>query len=81
MALHFLDNSFCVHHQVSRDDRHLLAHAIASDNSVALHFSQREQQMVGLGYFTYQDVLVRSGLLGSELIARKSENDELASVL
>jgi hypothetical protein len=31
------------HHPVNRDDRHLLAHALASDFTVACQFSQREQ--------------------------------------
>jgi hypothetical protein len=31
----FSDYSFWVHHIVNRDDRHLLAHAMASDFSVA----------------------------------------------
>jgi hypothetical protein len=35
LALHFSDYSFWVHHLVSRDDRHLLANAMASDYSVA----------------------------------------------
>jgi hypothetical protein len=34
-ALLFSDYSFWVHHPVNRDDRHLLAHAMASDFSVA----------------------------------------------
>jgi hypothetical protein len=34
-TLHFSDYSFMVHHPVNRDDRHLLAHAMASDFSVA----------------------------------------------
>jgi hypothetical protein len=35
-ALHFSDYSFRVHHLVNRHDRQLLAHAMASDFSVAL---------------------------------------------
>jgi hypothetical protein len=31
LALHFSDYSFLVHHLVNRDDRQLLAHAMASD--------------------------------------------------
>jgi hypothetical protein len=42
-AHHFSDHSFCVHYPVNRDDRHLLAHAMVSDFSVARQFSQREQ--------------------------------------
>jgi hypothetical protein len=38
----FSDYSFWVHHLVNRDDRHLLAHAMASDFSVAWQF-QRDQ--------------------------------------
>jgi hypothetical protein len=38
-----LDYSFLVHHPVNWDDRYLLAHAMASDFSVAWQFSQREQ--------------------------------------
>jgi hypothetical protein len=34
-ALHFSDYSFWVQHLVNRDDQHLLAHAMASDFSVA----------------------------------------------
>jgi hypothetical protein len=34
---------FLVHHPVNRDDRHLLALAMASDFTVALQYSQREQ--------------------------------------
>jgi hypothetical protein len=34
-AIHFADYSFWVHHFVNRDDRHLLAHAMASDFSAA----------------------------------------------
>jgi chemotaxis regulatin CheY-phosphate phosphatase CheZ len=40
LALHFSDYSFHVHHPVNQDDRHLLAHAMASDFSVAWPFSQ-----------------------------------------
>jgi hypothetical protein len=35
LALHFFWLFFLVHHLVNRDDRHLLAHAMASDFSVA----------------------------------------------
>jgi hypothetical protein len=36
LALHLIsDYSFWVHHLVNRDDQHLLAHAMASDFSVA----------------------------------------------
>jgi hypothetical protein len=35
LALHFFDYSLRVHHLINRDDRHLLAHAMASDFSVA----------------------------------------------
>jgi nitrate reductase NapE component len=41
LALHFFHYSFSVHHPVNRDDRHLRAHAMASDFSVACQFSQR----------------------------------------
>jgi hypothetical protein len=37
LALHFTHYSFRVHHLVNRDDRQLLAHAMASDFSVALN--------------------------------------------
>jgi hypothetical protein len=43
LALYFSNYSFCIHHLVNQDDRHLLAHAMASDFSVAWEFSQREQ--------------------------------------
>jgi hypothetical protein len=36
------DYSFFVHHPVNRDDRQLLAHAMASDFTVARQFSQLE---------------------------------------
>jgi hypothetical protein len=36
--LFFSDYSFWVHHPVNQDDRHLLAHAMASDFSVAWQF-------------------------------------------
>jgi hypothetical protein len=39
-ALHFLLLVFLVHHPVNRDDRHLLAHVMASDFTVALKYSQ-----------------------------------------
>jgi hypothetical protein len=39
----FSDYSFLVHHPVNRDDQHLLTHAMASDFTVAWHYSQREQ--------------------------------------
>jgi hypothetical protein len=39
----FSDYSFLVHHPVNRDDQKLLAHAMASDFTVAWQFSQREQ--------------------------------------
>jgi hypothetical protein len=39
-AIHFSDYSFLVHHPVHRD---LLAHAMASDFTVAWQYSQREQ--------------------------------------
>jgi hypothetical protein len=35
--------SFLVHHPFYGDDRHLLSHAMATNNSVAWQFSQREQ--------------------------------------
>jgi hypothetical protein len=35
--------SFCVHHPVKWDDRHLLEHAMASDFSVTWQYSHREQ--------------------------------------
>jgi hypothetical protein len=34
----FSDYSFWVHHPVNRDDRHILAHAMASDFSVAWQY-------------------------------------------
>jgi hypothetical protein len=43
LALHLSDYSFLVHHPVNQDDRHLLAHAMASDFTVAWQYSQREQ--------------------------------------
>jgi hypothetical protein len=43
LALHFSGYSFLVHHPVNWDDRQLLAHAMASDFTVAWQFSQREQ--------------------------------------
>jgi hypothetical protein len=39
----FSDYSFLVHHPVNWDDQHPLAHAMASDFTVARQFSQREQ--------------------------------------
>jgi hypothetical protein len=39
----FSDYSFLVYHPVNRDDRHLLAHAMASGFTVAWYYSQREQ--------------------------------------
>jgi hypothetical protein len=39
----FSDYSFCVHHTFNWDDRHLLAHTMASNFSVAWQFSQRKQ--------------------------------------
>jgi hypothetical protein len=38
----FFDYSFRSHHPVNWDDWHLLAHAMASDFTVTLQFSQRE---------------------------------------
>jgi hypothetical protein len=39
LALHFFwIFFFCVHHPANRDDRHVLAHAMASDFSVARQF-------------------------------------------
>jgi hypothetical protein len=38
----FSDYSLLVHHPVNRDDRHLLAHAMASDFTVTWQYSQRE---------------------------------------
>jgi hypothetical protein len=35
LALHFSDYSFCGHHSFNRDNRQLLAHAMASEFSVA----------------------------------------------
>jgi hypothetical protein len=46
LAFHFSDYSFLVHHPVNRDDRHLLAHAMASEFTVTWQFSQREQLFV-----------------------------------
>jgi hypothetical protein len=42
-TLHFCQLFFLVHHLDNRDDQHLLAHAMASDFSVAWQCSQREQ--------------------------------------
>jgi hypothetical protein len=39
----FSNYSFLVRHTVNWDDRHLLAHAMASDFKVAWQYSQREQ--------------------------------------
>jgi hypothetical protein len=39
----FSDYSFLVHHPVNQDDWHLLAHAMASDFTVACQYYQREQ--------------------------------------
>jgi hypothetical protein len=41
-APHFSDYSIWVHHPVNQDDRQLLAHAMASDFSVAWQFSRGE---------------------------------------
>jgi hypothetical protein len=41
-------NSFPVHHPVNRDDRHLRAHAMAPDITVAWQFSQTEQLVFSL---------------------------------
>jgi hypothetical protein len=40
----FSDYSFLVHNSFTLDDRHLLARAMASDFSVAMQFSQRDQK-------------------------------------
>jgi hypothetical protein len=42
----FSNYSFLVHHTVNQDDRHLLAHAIASDFTVTRQFFQREHFFV-----------------------------------
>jgi hypothetical protein len=42
----FSNYSFWVHHPVNCDDQHLLAHAMASDFTVAWQYSQREQFFV-----------------------------------
>jgi hypothetical protein len=39
----FSNYSFLGHHPVNQDDRHLLAHAMASDLTVTWQFSQRKQ--------------------------------------
>jgi hypothetical protein len=39
----FSDNAFLAHHPLNRDDRHLLAHAMASDFKVTWQLSKREK--------------------------------------
>jgi hypothetical protein len=52
-----LDYSFLVHHCVNRDDRHLLAHAMASGFTVAWQYSQREQLFFCYGSNSMPDFL------------------------
>jgi hypothetical protein len=49
LALHFSDYSFWVHHLVNWDDRHLLAHAMASD------FSDAWPQVSGHSFLLFMD--------------------------
>jgi hypothetical protein len=50
-ALRFYDYSFIVHHPVNQDDRHLLAHAIASDFLAELPDGIFSNQNPNLGKF------------------------------
>jgi hypothetical protein len=70
---------FRVHRPVDRDDWHLLAHAMASDFSVAWQFSQREQLyfLLRFKFHTYLACLTCRDVLGwiagiSSLAAIKS---------
>jgi hypothetical protein len=58
LALHFFsDYSFRVHHLVNQDDRHLLAHAMASDFSAA--WQCLSKRTIGLTKILYQVSLAR----------------------
>jgi hypothetical protein len=57
-ALHFSNYSFLVHHPVNRDDRQLLAHAMASDVTVAW------QPTMYVSSETSVEVILRIFLLG-----------------
>jgi hypothetical protein len=51
LALHFSNYCFLVHH-VNQDDWHHLAHAMASDFTVAWQYSQREQLVFRYGSYS-----------------------------
>jgi hypothetical protein len=68
----FSDYSFLVHHPANRNDRHILAHAMTSDFTVAWQHSQREQHLKLLHIIkllvTILIKLVRSILCASRIL-------------